>query len=181
MSRKYKFHDPEGLYFVSFATVYWIDVFTREVYFNILVENLMYCIKNKGLLLYSWCIMPIHVHLIFRTLDNNPSKVLGDFKSFTSRVLFKEIQDSIIESRREWMLNLFRDAALKQKNASKFQLWQHDSHPIALCSPEVIDQKVEYTHMNPVTAGYVEEPHYWKYSSAIDFNGGKGLLDLIEF
>lgn len=79
------------------------------------------------------------------------------------------------------MLNLFRDAALKQNNASKFQLWQHDSHPIALWSPEVIDQKVEYTHMNPVTAGFVEEPHYWKYSSAIDFNGGKGLLDLIEF
>lgn len=72
MSRKYKFHDPEGLYFVSFATVYWIDVFTREVYFNKLIENLMYSIKNKGLLLYSWCIMPNHVHLMFRAPDNNP-------------------------------------------------------------------------------------------------------------
>jgi putative transposase len=32
MSRKYKFHNKQGLYFVSFATVYWIDVFIREEY-----------------------------------------------------------------------------------------------------------------------------------------------------
>lgn len=29
MSRKYKFHEKEGAYFISFATVYWIDLFTR--------------------------------------------------------------------------------------------------------------------------------------------------------
>lgn len=32
MSRAYKFNNPAGLYFVSFATVGWIDVFTRETY-----------------------------------------------------------------------------------------------------------------------------------------------------
>jgi len=32
MSRKYKFHNPEGIYFVSFATVYWIAVFVREIF-----------------------------------------------------------------------------------------------------------------------------------------------------
>ncbi|WP_255487935.1 MULTISPECIES: hypothetical protein [Pontibacter] len=40
MSRKYKFHHKEGLYFVSFAVVYWIDVFTREEYFALLTESL---------------------------------------------------------------------------------------------------------------------------------------------
>jgi len=32
MSRNYKFHNPEGLYFVSFAVVDWLDVFTRNEY-----------------------------------------------------------------------------------------------------------------------------------------------------
>ena len=26
MSRNYKFHNPEGLYFISFAVVGWLDV-----------------------------------------------------------------------------------------------------------------------------------------------------------
>ena len=37
MSCKYKFHSKEDLYFVSFATVYWIDVFIRPLYCDILV------------------------------------------------------------------------------------------------------------------------------------------------
>ena len=32
MSRKYKFHNKEGVYFVNFAVVYWIDVFICEAY-----------------------------------------------------------------------------------------------------------------------------------------------------
>lgn len=47
-----------------------------------------------------------------------------------------------------------------------------------LWSPEVISQKVEYTHMNPVEAGLVFEPQHWKYSSAIDYSGGKGVLEI---
>lgn len=52
MSRKYKFHNKEGLYFISFATVYWIDVFTREEYFNTIVESLQFCKANKGMEIY---------------------------------------------------------------------------------------------------------------------------------
>ena len=66
MSRKYKFHDKEGLCFVSFATVYWIDIFIRDLYFDALVESLDYCRKNKGMEIFDWCIMPSHVHLVFR-------------------------------------------------------------------------------------------------------------------
>jgi REP element-mobilizing transposase RayT len=87
MSRKYKFNNQEGLYFVSFAVVYWIDVFTREEYFAIVTESLDYCRKNKGLEIYAWCIMPSHVHLIFRAKDNNPSVLLKELKTHT----FKQV------------------------------------------------------------------------------------------
>mgnify|MGYP003576954277 CR=1 FL=1 len=49
MSRQYKFHDKEGLYFVSFATVYWIDVFVREVYSSIITENLNFYSSKHGM------------------------------------------------------------------------------------------------------------------------------------
>jgi hypothetical protein len=57
MSRKYKFHNKSGLYFVSFATVNWIDVFTRQAYFNVLADNVNYCRKAKGMELYCYCFM----------------------------------------------------------------------------------------------------------------------------
>ncbi len=67
MSRKYKFGEKEGAYFISFATVYWIDVFTRVDYFDTIIESLDLCRKNKGMEIYGYCIMPSHIHLIFRS------------------------------------------------------------------------------------------------------------------
>ncbi len=53
MSRNYKFHDQQKPYFVSFATVYWIDVFTRTIYKDIFIDSVKYCIKEKGLIVYA--------------------------------------------------------------------------------------------------------------------------------
>ena len=95
MSRKYKFAEKDGAYFVSFATVYWIDVFTRIDYFDTIIESLDYCRKNKGMEIYGYCIMPSHIHLIFRSGNGKPSELIRDFKGFTSRNLLKTIQEDI--------------------------------------------------------------------------------------
>ena len=178
MSRKYKFYNKEGLYFVSFATVNWIDVFTRDVYSYTMVESLDFCRKNKGMEIYSWCIMPNHIHLIFRAKENNPGDLLRDLKTFTSKKIQQMIRDNPQESRKEWMLSMMERAGSKNSNVKGRQFWQQHNKPIELWSPKVIDQKVDYIHNNPVAAGFVSEPHYWKYSSAIDYSGGKGILDI---
>ena len=54
MSRKYKFAEALGAYFISFATVNWIDVFTREAYFCCITESLDYCRKEKGMEIYGY-------------------------------------------------------------------------------------------------------------------------------
>ncbi|MFD2513036.1 transposase [Pontibacter locisalis] len=64
MSRNYKISNQTELHFISFATVYWIDVFTRSAYKDVIVDSLNYCIKYKGLEVYAWCIMLNHIHLI---------------------------------------------------------------------------------------------------------------------
>lgn len=178
MSRKYKFLNKEGLYFVSFATVYWIDVFTRPLYNEVIIDSLTYCRNNLGMELYCWCIMPNHIHLIYKTKDNNPEIMLGRFKEYTSKQLVKAITSNIQESRKDWMLWMFKRAAAKNSNVSANQFWQHHNKPIELWSAEVIEQKADYIHNNPVEAGFVTEPWHWKYSSAIDYAGGKGLIDI---
>ena len=74
MSRKQKFHNKQGAYFISFATVYWLDIFTRQVYFNILEESIDFCRKEKGMEVFAYCFMPSHVHLVFRSANDDPSR-----------------------------------------------------------------------------------------------------------
>ena len=68
-------HDPEGLYFLSFATVGWIDVLTRREYKDVVVESLRFCQEQKGLDLFEWVIMTNHVHLLARA---KPGSALSD-------------------------------------------------------------------------------------------------------
>ena len=173
MSRKYKFHNPEGVYFVSFAVQGWVDVFTRNEYKNILVENLKFCQEHKGLEIFAWCIMTNHVHLIVRAKEGFLfSDILRDYKKFTSKTILKAIQDNIQESRKEWLLQQF-------KTDEGFRFWRTDNKPIELWSNNVIDQKIDYIHLNPVEEGLVFNPEDYVYSSAVDYAGEKGLLDVI--
>jgi len=178
MSRKYKFLNKEGLYFVSFATVNWVDVFIRPIYNDIIVDSLGYCQSQLGMELYCWCIMPSHIHLIYSAKEGNPEIVLGRFKEYTAKQLIKTISQNIQESRKEWLLWMFKRAAAKSSNNTNYQFWQHHNKPIELWSPSVIEQKADYIHNNPVEAGFVTEPMHWKYSSALDYADGKGLIDI---
>jgi putative transposase len=168
MSRKYKFGDKTGAYFISFATVYWIDVFTREEYFGSIVEPLDYCRKNKGMEIYGYCIMPSHVHLIFRSENGDPSGVIRDFKGFTSRKMLKVIEENPQESRKEWMLWMFERAGKKNSNVKFRQFWQQNK-PIEIWSFKVFEQKLNYIHNNPLETGFVTNPLDWKYSSARNY------------
>ena len=107
MSRKYKFYNPEGVYFVSFATVFWIDVFIREVYFEKVTEALEYCRKNRGMKIYGYCIMPSHIHLLFKAEQSDPAELIRDLKHFTATSLIRLIKDNQQESRKEWLLWMF--------------------------------------------------------------------------
>lgn len=178
MSRNYKFHNPEGLYFVSFAVVYWLDVFTRNEYKDILLQSLSFCQKEKGMEIVAWCIMSNHMHLVFRSCKGqHPALLLGDYKRFTSKAIVKAIKDNPNESRREFLLEQFRKAAENSSNVNDYQFWRHDNKPIELWSNAVIWEKVKYIHNNPVDAGLVYRPEDYVYSSAIDYTDEKGLLD----
>ena len=180
MNRNYKFYNPEGVYFVSFAVVEWLDVFTRNEYKDILLDSLAFCQQKKGMELFAWCIMTNHLHLIFRSIQGQkPELLLGDFKRFTSNEIIKAIKNNPRESRREWLIEHFEKAALKSSNVNKCQFWRHDNKPIELWSNKVIDEKINYIHNNPVDEGLVFRPEDYVYSSARDYSGEKGLLDVI--
>jgi putative transposase len=178
MSRNYKFHNPSAVYFVSFATVYWIDVFTRQEYFKVLGDSIDYCRKEKGMELFGYCFMPSHIHFIFRSDKEEPSELLRDFKMYTSKQIIRSIQENPQESRKEWLLWMFERAGKKKRNVSKYQFWQHHNKPIEIWSPKVAKQKLDYIHNNPVVSGFVTEATEWKYSSARNYAEDHTILEI---
>ncbi|WP_346857090.1 transposase [uncultured Draconibacterium sp.] len=178
MSRNYKFHNPDGVYFVSFAIIEWLDVFTRNEYKKIILDSLHYCQKEKGMEIFAWCIMSSHVHLVFRSSgEQKPELLLGDFKRFTSKAIVKAIINNPQESRKEFLLEHFQRVANKTSNVNKYQFWRHDNNPVELWSNKVIDEKINYIHNNPVDEGLVFRAEDYLYSSAADYAGEKGILD----
>lgn len=179
MSRVYKIRDQQKLSFISFATVNWIDVFTRREYKDLFVDNLKYCINNKGLEVFAWCLMSNHVHLIIGTNKERMEDILRDLKRHTSKEMIKAITANPQESRKEWLLWMFEQAGKRNPNNTKYQFWQQSNHPIELSTNGILEQRLEYLHQNPVQAGWVDEPEHYLYSSARDYAGQRGLLEVI--
>lgn len=177
MSEAYQITDPGAPYFMTLQVVDWVDLFTRRIYRDIFLESLAFCRIHKGLQVYGYVVMSNHVHVIVRAKGENLPAVVRDLKKYTSSTVLKAIAETP-ESRREWMLNRFSFAARRHTRNSTYQLWTHENHAVVLYEPEFAGQKLNYIHMNPVRAGLVEKPEDYLYSSARNYAGLPGLLEV---
>ena len=119
MSRNYKFLNPEGLYFIRFAAVGWLDVFTRNEYKDLFLESVRFCQKEKGSEIHAWCIMYSHVHLVFRSIKGQkPELLIGDLKRYTSKSIVKAIEENPRESRKQFLLEFFKKEGAKSSNVT---------------------------------------------------------------
>jgi putative transposase len=179
MSTQYKFHDQDKLYFITFAVVNWIDLFTRKEYKDIMIASWKHCQQYKGLEIYGYCIMSNHIHMIIGTHGDKLENIMRDMKKYTSDTLRAAIEQHSAESRREWMLWMMKRAGKTNSQNKSFQLWQQDNHPIELFGLKILHQKLDYIHYNAVAAGIVENPEDYLYSSARNYYGLPGLIDVI--
>jgi REP element-mobilizing transposase RayT len=100
----------DKLHFLTHTVVDWIDVFTLRELAEVVLDSLNYCIREKGLEVYVWCLMPSHLHMIARPAEGakqDLSGIMRDFKKFTSKAIVNEIS-KIMEGRKEWMLRHFQ-------------------------------------------------------------------------
>lgn len=177
MSQGCKITDQDGVHFLTFQIVEWVDLFTRQVYRDIIVDSLRFCQENKGLTIYAWVVMSNHIHIILQSKTSKLSETVKKIKSFTAKEIIKAIEEER-ESRRFWMLNIFGFAAKRHKRNENYQIWTHDNHPELIFGNSFLDQKINYIHDNPVRAGIVGHQEDYLYSSVIDYAGEKGLLDI---
>ena len=178
MSEKYKFKNPDGIYFITPTLVGWVDLFSKKAYRDIVLDSIEYCQKKKGLIVHAWCIMSSHLHLIIsRNSNETLSEIIRDFKKYSSIKLIEEITNKT-DSRKSWLLQLFKEAASPINRNRKYKVWRDGNHPVELITNEMINVRLNYTHMNPVKAGVVNKAEDYTYSSAQDYCGIDGLLEL---
>lgn len=178
MSDQYRVRNHEEIHFITFTIVDWVDIFIRPVYKDLIIESLKYCQQHKGLQLYSYCLMTNHLHLLASaSLPAKLPDIVRDFKKHTNKKLIKLIEEEN-ESRRDWMLYRFKYHAKFNVRISDYKVWQDGYHAIECDNVEILAQKLNYIHQNPVTAQIVEEPKHYIYSSAKNYAGEQGLLNV---
>ena len=174
MRSSYKIIDNDGIYFVSSTIIEWIPVFTHEKYFKILTDSLNFCRTEKDLKIYYYVILDNHFHLIVS--HSKLSDIMRSVKGFTADIILDELKND----KYKWKLDLMKFYKKKHKQTT-FQVWQEGFHPQMISSVEMLNQKVEYIHYNPVKRGFVNKPEHWKYSSAKNKNwDGSIIIELDE-
>ena len=177
MKEGYIIRDQGKIHFITATVVDWVDVFTRKSYKDVVIESLAFCIKKKGMLLYSYVIMSNHVHLVIQSKTGKLSDLIRDFKKFTAKNILEKIQTEP-ESRREWMLERFKKATETHSRNRNHQFWQYGNHAEEVYSHKFMWSKLDYIHLNPVRAGIVEKASHYRYSSASNYVNNEGLIDV---
>jgi len=178
MSDKYKINDKDKSYFITMTVVGWVDLFTRSNHKMLIIDSLKYCIKNKGLTVFAYCLMPSHLHCICRADGSESlSDILRDMKTFTSKNLIRQIVEEP-ESRREWLLRQFKEACNHLKKNQRYKVWQDGNHAKEIFSSSFLYEKLDYIHNNPVKDLIVENPEDYLFSSARNYADMDGHLEV---
>ncbi len=169
---RYKVKLDQQPHFVTCTIVNWLPVFTRPQTVDIVLDSLRHLQSNDALTIFGFVIMENHTHFIVSS--GLLSNTIGRFKSFTARKIIDLLRDKG-EKGILWQLSY---AKLPHKVDREYQLWQEGSHPVLIQGEDMMRQRLEYMHNNPVRRGYVDDPVHWRYSSARNYAGREGLLEV---
>ena len=171
---RYKFQRSDQPHFITCTVIDWLPIFADERFVQIIIDSLSFTQSTHRFKLIAYVIMRDHLHLIVSSAGNLSEEVRS-FKSFTAR----QIIDVLGKSEGHPVLKCLHTSKKRHKKGSDYQVWQEGSHPELIQGYEMMRQKIQYIHANPVRAGLVENPIDWPYSSAGVYEGRKGILDVV--
>ena len=122
--------------------------------------------------LYGYVVLENHIHFVPQA--DRLDKCLASFKSYTAKRIISQLQDQ----QAEYLLTRLHFLRLAHKTDREYQFWQEGSHAELVLSDEMMREKLEYIHANPVKRGYVDRAEQWRYSSARSYAGESGLLEI---
>ena len=169
---RYRVLEKQHPHFLTATVNHWLPIFTRPEIVNIVLDSWRFLQREAGFELYGYVILENHLHLVAASEDL--SRDMQRFKSYTA----KEIVAYLEQRRSAKVLELLALFKRAHKTESTYQVWEEGNHPQIIESEAVLRQKLDYIHQNPVKRGYVDEPEHWRYSSARNYAGLEGLIEV---
>jgi REP-associated tyrosine transposase len=170
---RYRIYEEPYPYFMTCTIVGWLPVFARPDAVQIVFDSWQFLNKEKEFRLYGYVVLENHLHVIASAPDL--ANAMKSFKMFTARKIVE-----LLESQGAGvLLDQLRALKRRHKIDSEYQVWEEGMKPKQIGNDEIMLQKLEYTHKNPVKRGYVDDPMHWRYSSARNYAGMPGLIDVV--
>jgi putative transposase len=121
-----------------------------------------------GFSVIAWVVMPEHVHLVIVPVDGALGPVLRGVKQGFSRM--------VLDRWRERSAPVF-GSLVDPRGVTRF--WQRGGgYDRNIRDQKELVEKIRYTHENPVRRGLVQREEDWAWSSARDYRGGKGVVEI---
>lgn len=172
---RYKIHEPTYPHFITCTVLHWIPIFTRTETTDIIFDSLKYLQEHDNLKLYAYVILENHLHMIVKSDDL--SKSMASFKKYTARQIIDLLKMRNVTTILD-QLAFYKKA---HKNDREYQLWQEGIAPKLIQSDAMMVERINYIHHNPIKRGYVDEAKHWRYSSARNYDGDTGLIEIEKF
>lgn len=169
---RYKLHEPWYPYLLTSSFVHGLPLFSIPEIALFVIGAIKHHQSQNGLKVYAWCIMENHFHLIAEYEDLK--MCMQSIKSYTA----KQILDLLKSKNNQLYLKQLSYSRKRGKKESAYQVWQEGYHPKQISTEKMLHQKINYVHFNPVKRGYMDKPEDWRYSSARDYSGGNGFINI---
>jgi len=147
----------QGIEFFTATCLNWQPLLQSHDHKRIIIDSLSFLVNDKRIWLYGYVIMPNHVHIIWckqpEWLNKN---VQQHFSKFTAQQLKFSLMNNSAE------LKNYKST----QNDRDYQFWERRPHKATLYNRNVLEQKLDYIHYNPVKAGLCNLPEDYTYSSA---------------
>ena len=168
---RYKFIYSDQTYFVTLTVLHWIPVFTRPPTIEIIFNSLKFLISD-GLKVHAFVVLENHMHMVVQS--ESIDRDIARFKSFTG----KQIVEFLSKHKIKRILDQLAFYKKAHKADRTYQFQEEGVHPEWIQNEQMMRQKIEYIHQNPVKRGYVDDASHWRYSSARNYAGEEGLLEV---
>jgi len=167
---RYRVVEDGKPYFITSSVIHWLPLFTVPALAEIVIDSLNFLRQQRRLTVHAWVLMETHLPLVATSHDM--SGEMRKAKSYTARC----IVDFLESHGPAFFLKELQFFKKPHKDQQTYQVWQEGIHPKLIRDERMLRQCIEYVHYNPVKRGYVDRPEHWRYSSARDYAGNKGLV-----
>jgi putative transposase len=157
--------------FLTATIIGWKKLLKPVKYKIAILQELKSLVQENKIILYAYCVMDNHIHLIWQMKENYNSI---------------EVRKSLLENSAKYIKN---DLAICHPNVLKlfastqkdrtFHFWKRRPLSIDLFSDYVFYQKLDYIHENPVKAGLCSYPEEYIFSSAQFYLNGTDTWNML--